>query len=120
MHTLSDRKRFVAYFSWKPALVVIVLALVVALGAMLPGFGDKADGGKRGGMAAARVLESAPLATVALVVKRSPDDLVARLGARGIKVVDPALSIAEIARNNGKEGRAALTVVLGDCGDDEH
>ncbi|NTV02021.1 MAG: DUF4405 domain-containing protein [Chlorobiaceae bacterium] len=119
LHALSNRKPFTAYFSRKPALAVMGLALAVAVASMLPVFGeDEEAGGKRAGKAAAHALESAPLATVALVVKAPSAELVARLGARGIKVEDPSRSIAEIARMNGKEGGEVLGAVLGGQGED--
>ncbi|NTU68826.1 MAG: DUF4405 domain-containing protein [Chlorobiaceae bacterium] len=117
LHTLSNWKPFAAYFSRKPALAVMGLALVVTGASMLPVFGEEEEEGKRGGMAAVQALESASLATVALVVKAPSGELIARLGSQGIKVDDPARSIAEIARMNGKEGRDVLGVVLGDRGE---
>jgi hypothetical protein len=116
MHTLSNQKLFASYFSRKPALAVLGLAVIVTAASMLPVFGEKEEGDKQGARAAVRALESAPLATVALVVKSSPEELVARLGSQGIKVADPSRSIAEIARSNGREGRAVLGAVLGDRG----
>ncbi len=118
LHAVSNRKALAGYFSRRPAMALFGLVLAVTGAAMLPVFGEGEEGGKRSGKAAVRALESAPLSAVALVVKASPDELAARLAARGIQVSDTSRSISEIAGSNGKEGMAVLAAVLGVSGEE--
>lgn len=120
VHTLTHWKSFAAYFSRKPALALILTAVAVTGASLLPVFGEEEEGGKRVGMAAVRSLESAPLESVALVLRTPSEELVARLAARGINVSDRSWSIAEIARRNGKERMMVLGAVLGEQGGREH
>jgi hypothetical protein len=114
LHLLSHWNSFTGYLYRKPALAIIVLALVVTAGAMLPVFGEEEEGGKRNAKAAVHALETSTLETVAQVVKSQPETLAMRLKSAGINVNNPSESIADIARSNGKESEVVLGVILGD------
>jgi hypothetical protein len=118
-HMLSHWKSFTGYFSRKPALAVIGLALAVTGGAMLPVFGEEEEGEKRNAKAAVHALETTSLETVAQVVKIRPDELTLRLKSVGISVSNSAATITEIAGNNGKESEEVLGAIFGP-GDREH
>jgi len=120
LHVMSNWKQMSGYFSKKPALVIIGAALIVTGASLLPMFGEKEEGeegenGKSGGTAV-RLLESSSLETVALVVKTTPQQLVKQLGKSGVVVKDPSLTIQEIAKQNGNDGKAVLGAILAESG----
>jgi hypothetical protein len=109
VHIAFHWQQFTGYFSKKPALGIIGTALVVAIASLLPVFGEKEEGeGREAGKIAARVLESSSLETVALVLKTTPQVLVARLEQSGIVAVAPSSTIQEIAARNSKSGKMVL------------
>jgi hypothetical protein len=113
IHIVSNWKQFSAYFSKKPALGIIGMAVLVSIGALLPVFSKGEEGEKRGAGIAARALESSSLETVALVMKTTPQVLAARLETNGIAPGASSSTIQEIAVRNGKSGKIVLGVVLG-------
>jgi hypothetical protein len=114
LHVVSNRKSFAGYFSRKPAMFIMGAAALVAVGSLLPLFGEEEEDGERAGaVAAAKALESASFETVALVVRTTPAELSRRLAADGLSVSDNSMSITEIAARNGKEGGEVLASVLG-------
>ncbi|NTV93679.1 MAG: DUF4405 domain-containing protein [Chlorobiaceae bacterium] len=120
LHVMSNWKQLSGYFSKKPALAIIGAALIVTVASLLPMFGEGEEGeereGKKAGGTAVRLLESSSLETLALVVKTTPQQLVEQLGKSGVVVKDPSLTIQEIARQNGKEGKAVLGAALAESG----
>ncbi|HWR02208.1 MAG TPA: DUF4405 domain-containing protein [Chlorobaculum sp.] len=112
LHIYLNRKLFAGYFSKKPALGIIGIALVVAVGSMLPVFKESEEGGGRGASIAAKALESSSLETVALVLKTDPQVLAARLEKRGIVPGSYSSTIQEIAARNGKSSKIVLGNVL--------
>ncbi|NTW69998.1 MAG: DUF4405 domain-containing protein [Chlorobiaceae bacterium] len=113
LHVISNWKPFTAYFSKKPALALISTALLVTIASMLPLFGEKEEGeNEKAGEIATGALETSSLSTVALVIKTTPELLVEKLGKSGIIVKDPALTIKEIAQNNGKNEKELLGSLL--------
>ena len=117
LHMLTHWKAFSGYFSRKPALAVMGIALAVAGGSMLPVFGEEEEGEKRNAKAAVYALEAASLETVAQVVKSRPDELTMRLKTAGISVNNPSATITDIARSNGKESAEVLGAILGEQGE---
>ncbi|NTV66220.1 MAG: DUF4405 domain-containing protein [Chlorobaculum sp.] len=117
LHMLSHWNAFSGYFSRKPALAVMGMALAVAGGSMLPVFGEEEEGEKRNAKAAVHALEATSLETVAQVVKSRPEELTVRLKAAGISVNSPSATITDIARSNGKESAEVLGAILGDQGE---
>jgi hypothetical protein len=117
LHLVLHWKQFAGYLSSKPALAVISTGVVVALLSVYPGFGEKEnEGGKEQlGKISANVLSSSSLETLALVMKNSPENLVVELGKTGIIVKDPASTIQEIARQNGKNDKDLLVALLGNA-----
>jgi hypothetical protein len=114
LHVLSNWKPFTRYFSQKAAIAVIGAAILFTITSLLPIFGDdeKESGKENTGKVAAQALETSSLETIALVVKTTPQQLVERLGKSGILVKDESLTIQEIAKSNGKEGKALLGSLL--------
>lgn len=112
LHVVSNWKQFLSYFSQKPALGIIGLALLVTMAALLPVFGEGEEGGKGAGKKAAFALSSTPLETVSVVVGTTPEVLVRRLEGKGLKGVSPSMTIEQIARNNGREGMEVMGTVF--------
>ncbi|NTW52030.1 MAG: DUF4405 domain-containing protein [Chlorobiaceae bacterium] len=113
LHIVSNWKPFSGYFSKKPAIGIIGLACVVAIGSLLPMFSEDEEGEGRGAGVAAKALESSSLETVALVLKTTPQALAARLDKSGIVAGSNSSTIQEIAARNGKSGKIVLAAVLG-------
>ncbi|NTV60272.1 MAG: DUF4405 domain-containing protein [Chlorobiaceae bacterium] len=117
LHLVLHWKQFTGYLSSKPATAVIGTGVLVALLSVYPGFGEKEnEGGKEQlGKLSAYALSSSSLETLALVMKNSPENLVAELGKTGIIVKDPASTIQEIAKQNGKNDKELLVALLGNA-----
>ncbi len=116
LHLSSNWKQFTTYFSKKPALGIIVAALIITVASLLPIFGEDNDGKEGGekqtGKIATQLLESSSLETVALVTKTTPKLLIEQLEKSGIMVKSASLTIQEIAGNNQKSEKAVLGEVL--------
>jgi hypothetical protein len=112
VHIFSNWNQFSGYFSKRPALGIIGMALVVTVASLLPVFSEKEEGGGRSAGIAAKALESSSLETVALVLKTTPQVLVSRLEKSGIVTVAPSSTIQEIAARNGKSGKMVLGALL--------
>jgi hypothetical protein len=108
VHIFSNWNQFSGYFSKRPALGIIGMALVVTVASLLPVFGEKEEGGGRGAGIASKALESSSLETVALVLKTTPQVLVSRLEKSGIVTDASHSTIKEIAARNGKSGKMVL------------
>jgi hypothetical protein len=113
LHMVSHWSSFSRYLSNKSALAVMGLGLAVAGGSMLPVFGEEEEGEKKNARAAVHALETTPLETVAQVVKSRPDELTTRLKSAGITVSTTSATIADIARNNGRESGEVLGAIFG-------
>ncbi len=111
LHLISNWKQFTGYFSKKPAMAIIGLALVTSVGSVLPIFGEKEKKENPAKMAA-YALASSSLETVALVVKSTPAALVDQLGKNGIVVKNPSATVEEIATDNKKETKELLGDIL--------
>ncbi|MBV5303945.1 MAG: DUF4405 domain-containing protein [Chlorobium sp.] len=111
LHVISNWKQFTSYFSKKPAIGIIGAALIVTIAAVLPIFGEEEEKENPAKMAA-YALASSSIETVALVVKTTPMALVEQLGKKGIVVNDPAATVEQIAKSNGKEAKEVLGDIL--------
>jgi hypothetical protein len=103
-HVAVNWKPFVGYFR-KPSAVAIVGVLV------LLGAASFFPSGGHGGppmMQASAALELAPLDVVAQVANASPESLIEKLEARGIRVRDGRQTLREIAAENGVRGMEIL------------
>ena len=114
LHIISNWKQFTGYFSKKIGIGIISVSLLLTITALLPIFGEDENGGEKGnpGKIAAQALESSSLETVALVIKTTPQLLVAELEKKGIIVKNATVTIREIARNNGKNEKEILGTIL--------
>ncbi len=114
LHIVSNWKQFTGYFSKKIGIGIIGASIVLIIASLLPIFGEDEEGGEKGnpGKIAAQALESSSLETVALVIKTSPQLLVAELEKSGMIVKSATLTVKEIARNNGKNEKEILGTIL--------
>lgn len=114
LHIISNWKQFTGYFSKKIGIGIIGASIVLVIASLLPIFGEDEEGEEKGnpGKIAAQALESSSLETVALVIKTTPQLLVAELGKSGIVVKSTTLTINEIALNNGKNEKEILGTIL--------
>jgi len=112
LHVVANWKQFSSYFSQKPALVIIGLALLVTTVALLPVFGEGEEGGEVTGKKVAFALVATPLETVSVVAGMTPEVMVRRLEQKGLKGVTPSMTIEQIASNNGREGMEVMGAVF--------
>ncbi len=116
VHILLHWKQFTGYLSSKPALAVIGGGMLMTVLALYPGFGEKEEEGRENlGKITAHALTSSSLETVALVVNKSPENLIDNLAGKGITVKNQSLTIQEIARQNGKSDKALLGELLAEA-----
>ncbi|TCD47151.1 DUF4405 domain-containing protein [Chlorobium sp. N1] len=109
-HVLANLKAFTHYFSKNTALAIIGASMLVTAVAVMPFIGEN-DGEhreKRAARASMRALESSSLETLALVMKKTPDELEAELALKGMKDFTTTMSIGEIAAGNGVEPETLL------------
>ena len=110
VHLVANWKQFTGYFSKKPALGIIALALVTTIVSVLPIFGEEEK--ESPAKLAAYALASSSLETVAQVVKTTPSALVDDLGKKGIVVKLSTDTVEQIAKSNGKEPKEVLGDIL--------
>ncbi|MEI7695653.1 MAG: DUF4405 domain-containing protein [Chlorobium sp.] len=110
LHLFANWKQFTGYFSKKPALGIIALALLTTIVSVLPIFGEEEK--ESPAKLAAYALASSSLETVAQVVKTTPTALVEELGKKGIVVKEATDTVEQIAKNNGKEPKELLGDIL--------
>lgn len=125
LHVVVNRHAFAGYFSKKPAIVIFGLCTLVTLVSVMPFFGDdEHENGKRVARASVKALESSSIETIALVVKKNPDEVMASLRKEGVVVSLPSESLAGIAAVNGKSTSELLGVLIGtgagDGDEDDH
>jgi len=107
-HVVVNWASFKRYFKTLPGIGVIVLFLAV-LGASFYPWGGGGQGGRGPGRSGVdQVVLAAPLPSVAALQGISPEALVARFGADGIKVDNPEASLRDIARANNMDERQLL------------
>ena len=111
LHVISNWKQFTSYFSKKPAIGIIGAALIVTIASVLPLSGEEEEKENPAKMAA-YALASSSIETVAQVVKTTPKALVEQLGKKGIVVNDPAATVEQIAKSNGKHPKEVLGDIL--------
>jgi hypothetical protein len=111
-HLVRNWTAFKNYFRKAPMAIALVASLLLAIPFALPS-GD----GERGGRGAAMfqlmpMVTQASLADLAPVLKATPDDLAARLRAKGYAVTSTAQSLEQIAKASHAEAPALLATVL--------
>jgi|GEM_PF-774528 len=107
LHLLTHWRGFKGYFRQPLALGIVgALALPTAF-LLLP-----TDGGGHGIKALIHRVEAAPLAQVAPLFERSPDQIRSTMQEAGFSVQDPQQSIAAIAAANDSEPKVLLRLLL--------
>ena len=98
----------------KALQVALVLAGLGAAGFLGAGMIEgEEEGGGRGGMTAAmQALEASPLTELAPVFDTTPEALVTKLTAAGLKGVTADATPATIAAASGGEGRAVIDAIV--------
>ncbi|UWX58119.1 hypothetical protein NY406_02265 [Chlorobaculum sp. MV4-Y] len=106
---MANWKSFTNYFSRKGALAIISTGLIVTIAAItVPSQGK----GGNPFMRVNRTLSSASVETLAPVVKLTPEQAVAKLEQKGLKVGDANQSIKEIAATNGSEAQKVILALF--------
>jgi len=105
LHTIANWKSFSGYFSRKSALAIISTGLLITIAAItVPSQGKGGNPMKR----ISNTLSTASIETLAPVVKLSPEQAIAKLEKKGLKVGDARQSIKEIAAANGRETQKVI------------
>lgn len=114
-HLLRNWPAFAKLFTFKRTYVGLGLVLLITL-AMA--FGEEGGGGNpmRKFIDTAA---SAPISTLAPVLGQTPEAIVARLTAGGLKVDSPAQSLKELAEVNQAEMPRVLALATGSAAEDE-
>lgn len=100
LHIVANWKTFKSYFSRKAALAIISRGVIVTIAAIaIPSYGKQGNPIKRISM----TLSTASVETLAPVIKLTPEQTVAKLEQKGMKVTDASQTIKEIATANNSE-----------------
>ena len=109
LHTIANWKSFTNYFSRKAALAIISTGLIITIAAItVPSQGK----GGNPFMRVNRTLSTASVETLAPVVKLTPEQAVAKLEQKGLKVGNASQSIKEIAATNGSEAQKVILALF--------
>jgi len=109
LHTIANWKSFTNYFSRKAALAIISTGLIITVAAItVPSQGKGGNPMKR----ISNTLSTASVETLAPVVKLSPEQAVAKLEKKGLKVGDAGQSIKAIAAANGSEEQKVILALF--------
>lgn len=114
LHAAANRKGFMSHFSRRAGLTTIGAAVLVTILSVSPFFkgGDEEHNRKSIARAAVGILEEAPLASVASLMGSTPAVLAERLGAKGITVDAPSMTLRQIDEQNARKKGEALSIVL--------
>lgn len=113
-HVWLNWKAFARYFSKRMGVSIIVLFAVLTIISLIP-LGGSSGPNRRGGppfAKAANALADVPLTTVALVAKREPVDLLNKLKAQGLSVINEQQSVKTIAEANKKNEMQILGMLF--------
>jgi hypothetical protein len=111
-HLLCNRRSFVVTLGRPVAKVVVILFLLLLGGSLLP-LGE--SGGHPRRIPTERIADGlihAPLATVAAVANRRPEETIQLLWQRGINAQSSGQSIQEIAENNRQRAIEVLAIIF--------
>jgi|WetSurMetagenome_2_1015567.scaffolds.fasta_scaffold315095_2 hypothetical protein len=108
-HTAAHWKAFKSWFSRKSSLAIIATGAIVTITAIaVPSKGGHGNPFMR----VNRTLSTASVETLAPVVKLTPEQAVAKLEQKGLKVDDASHSIKEIAVANGSEEQKVILALF--------
>ena len=108
LHVIANWKLFNAYFSRRPALVIIGVGVVVTVLSVVAPASQQSN--PRKNMLTA--LESAKLETIASVAGQTSNSIIEKLSDKGIASVEPSMTIHDIASKNGKKEMAVLGIIF--------
>lgn len=109
LHTIANWKSFANYFSRKVALAIISTGLIITIAAItVPSQGK----GGNPFMRVNRTLSTASVETLAPIVKLTPEQAVAKLEQKGLKVGNANQSIKEIATSNDSEAQKVILALF--------
>ncbi len=109
LHTIANWKSFANYFSRKGALAIISTGLIITIAAItVPSQGK----GGNPFMRVNRTLSTASVETLAPIVKLTPEEAVAKLEQKGLKVGNANQSIKEIATANDSEAQKVILALF--------
>jgi hypothetical protein len=109
LHTIANWKSFANYFSRKAALAIISTGLIITIAAItVPSQGK----GGNPFMRVNRTLSTASVETLAPIVKLTPEEAVAKLEQKGLKVGNANQSIKEIATANDSEAQKVILALF--------
>ncbi|AOS83097.1 hypothetical protein BIU88_02415 [Chlorobaculum limnaeum] len=109
LHTIANWKSFANYFSRKAALAIISTGLIITIAAItVPSQGK----GGNPFMRVNRTLSTASVETLAPIVKLTPEQAVAKLEQKGLKVGNANQSIKEIATSNDSEAQKVILALF--------
>ncbi len=113
MHLFINWRAFKNYFSQRiPVLVIGTFTLLTVL-SLLPLTGD--EGNKNPRAALSKMLqtaEQAPLSSLAVLAKITPEALVESLKQQGLNVANAEQTLAEVAADNGKETTGLIPLIF--------
>lgn len=116
-HSVANWPALTRYFSSKWALGAIILFIVAAVTSFLPiwssGPGEGGPGGGRPGMGATQALINAPIETLAIVAKTTPEAVVAKLAQSGVTVTDVKQPLSTYVGTDMRKAMGALDGVFG-------
>jgi hypothetical protein len=110
-HVWRNWTPFMAYMKRGWLVIPLALSIAAALPFAIPAMMGEHGGGNPG-MAAARLITAGKLSDVAVLMKRSPDELATALRGSGFEVKSNDLTLEEIAAASGKEPRAILGALV--------
>ncbi|NTU57605.1 MAG: DUF4405 domain-containing protein [Chlorobiaceae bacterium] len=109
IHTIANKKQFLAYLKRKSGVSIIAAGAIVTLMAIVV---PMKGGSGNPVMKIAKGLSSAPLETVASAAQKTPEQAVQMLETRGIKVSDKHDNITSIAAANNKKDIEVLAMLF--------
>jgi len=113
-HLVRNRRAFAVSLN-RPVGKAVTALFFLLLGASLLPFGGEPGGAHQQRHSAERITEAlthAPLATVAKVANRSPEETIQFLWRRGINTQNAGQSIREIAENNRQQALEVLALIF--------
>lgn len=105
-HIWKNWRPFVNYFKRWPMAIALALSVVVSIPFAIP-----SSSGSTGGnplVAVAGAVQNAPVAAVAALYGKTPEDMMDALKSQGLTVTSPDQTLLEVASANDKSGRDVI------------
>ncbi len=108
LHVAANWKLFMGYFSKKPAMVIIGTGILITTFSIFLPSSHQPNPRKN----IFTALESARLETISTIAGQTSQDIIDKLELKGITIVEPSMSIHDIATQNGKKEMAVLGIIF--------